>query len=306
MDKINKLNKLNKINDLRNNIDKVDQDLLKLLEKRAALALQTKTHKDNSSDKSIFDPSRELNILNNVSEDNNYLLPAQDRRVIFKNIINACRNIQFESDNNLGDIKSCVISVQGDIGSHSENAALTYIKNNGLDLANRSYNMLYAISSKQVLDQLCNGESMLGVLAISNSTAGVVAETLSALSILAENSDLVKKVHILDYLSIPVRHSLLCKNNQDINKITDIYSHSQALAQCKEFLSNNYVNINIHEYPDTAQAARDLTRNKLPAGSAVIAHSNCIDKYDLKEIKSNIQDNPNNETSFIVLKAINF
>ena len=298
------MDKLNNLNNLRNKIDKVDQELLELLEKRAALALQTKIYKAKSNIKSVFDPSRELNILNKISENNNYLLPSQDRRVIFKDIINACRNIQFESNKESLNNSDFIISVQGDIGSHSENAALTYIKNNGLDLANRSYKMLYAISSKQVLDQLCNGKSMLGVLAISNSTAGVVAESLNALSILAESVELVKKVHVLDYLSIPVRHSLLCKNNQDINKITDIYSHSQALAQCREFLNHNYANTNLHEYSDTAEAARDLTRNKLPAGSAVIAHSNCIDKYDLKEIKSNIQDNPNNETSFIVLKAI--
>lgn len=298
------MDKSNNLNNLRNKIDKVDQELLELLEKRAALALQTKIYKAKSKIKSVFDPSRELNILNKISENNNYLLPSQDRRVIFKDIINACRNIQFESNKESLNNSDFIISVQGDIGSHSENAALTYIKNNGLDLANRSYDMLYAISSKQVLDQLCNGESMLGVLAISNSTAGVVAETLSALSILAENLNLVKKVHVLDYLSIPVRHSLLCKNNQDINKITDIYSHSQALAQCREFLNNNYASINLHEYSDTAEAARDLSQNKLPAGSAVIAHSNCIDNYNLKNIKSNIQDNPNNETSFIVLKAI--
>jgi prephenate dehydratase/chorismate mutase len=303
---------MSKLNELRGQIDEIDRKILELLESRASLALKTKLYKEKLQAqigaKSVFDPSRELNILNRVSENNKCLLPVNDRKLIFKSIINACRNIQFEGDVGAG-IKSnsklsCVISVQGDLGSHSENAALTYIKNNSLDEVNRSCDILYSITSKDVLDNLCNGNAKLGILAISNSSAGVVAETLSALSVLAENDDLVKRVHVLDYVSVPVKHDLLCLKDQDINKIDAIYSHPQALAQCKEFIDTNYSNISIKKYPDTAQAARDLSLGKLPENSAVISHSNCIKHYDLKAIKSNVQDNPNNETSFIIINRI--
>ena len=301
---------MSKLNELRGQIDKIDSKILELLESRANLALKTKLHKEKlqvqNGDKSVFDPTRELNILNKVAENNKCLLPENDRKLIFKSIINACRNIQF--DNNIGiksnNKSSCIISVQGDLGSHSENAALTYIKNNSLDEVNRSCDILYSITSKEVLDNLCNGNAKLGILAISNSSAGVVAETLSALSILAENDDQVKKVHVLDYLSVPVKHDLICLKDQDINKIDAIYSHPQALAQCKKFLDTNYSDISIKDYPDTAKAARDLSLGKLPENSAVISHNNCINHYDLKSIKSNIQDNPNNKTSFIIINSI--
>ena len=90
-----------------------------------------------------------------------------------------------------------------------------------MDEVNRSCDILYSITSKDVLDNLCNGNAKLGILAISNSSAGVVAETLSALSVLAENDDLVKRVHVLDYVSVPVKHDLLCLKDQDINKIDE-------------------------------------------------------------------------------------
>ena len=118
---------MSKLNELRGQIDKIDGEILELLESRANLALKTKLYKEKlqaqTGAKSVFDPSRELNILNRVSENNKYLLPAIDRKLIFKSIINACRNIQFEADIGAGiksnNKSSCVISVQGDLGSHS-------------------------------------------------------------------------------------------------------------------------------------------------------------------------------------------
>ena len=78
--------------------------------------------------------------------------------------------------------------------------------------------------------------------------------------------------------------------------IKDVYSHSQAISQCSEFISKN--NLQPHYSVSTARAAKDIIGDKT---KAAIGNANVVDLYDLEILKSNIQDTDNNKTRFVVL-----
>ena len=83
------------LDDARDKIDKIDNEILNLLEKRAKLALDTSVFKKNLGSKNIFDSSRELNVLKKVAASDKFILSKKDRADIFKSIMRACRNIQY-------------------------------------------------------------------------------------------------------------------------------------------------------------------------------------------------------------------
>ena len=81
-----------------------------------------------------------------------------------------------------------------------------------------------------------------------------------------------------------------------MDDITDVYSHSQAIAQCQEFISKN--KIQPHYAVSTASAAKSILGDKT---KAAIGNSKAAEIYNLEIIKPNIQDLDNNETRFVVL-----
>ena len=84
-----------------------------------------------------------------------------------------------------------------------------------------------------------------------------------------------------------------------IKNIDTIYSHPQALAQCRNFLSKKYPNANCIASLSTATAVQDMLKHNKNA--AAIASQRAADFYEGNTIKSNIEDHPNNATRFIVL-----
>ena len=81
-----------------------------------------------------------------------------------------------------------------------------------------------------------------------------------------------------------------------MDDITDVYSHSQAIAQCQEFIRDN--EIQPHYAVSTASAAKSILGDKR---KAAIGNSKAAEIYGLEILKPNIQDLDNNETRFVVL-----
>ena len=90
----------------------------------------------------------------------------------------------------------------------------------------------------------------------------------------------------------------MANNKYNFNEIIDIYSHPQALAQCRNYIQKNFKNVNIHPISSTALAAKEV-KNK--DNCACIANKSCIEEYGLFLLGENIQDNDLNETKFWVL-----
>lgn len=85
----------------------------------------------------------------------------------------------------------------------------------------------------------------------------------------------------------------------DVHHIRTIYSHDQALKQCRMYLKRRWPKVKVAEYPDTAKAAEDLAKGKLPKTAAVIASRAAALLYGLDILEESIQDLKFNYTSFI-------
>ena len=84
--------------------------------------------------------------------------------------------------------------------------------------------------------------------------------------------------------------------------IKTIASHDQAIKQCKMYLKRIWPKATLEETSDTAKAAEDLSKGKLPKTTAVIASENCAKLYELKILEKGIQDLKFNFTSFLAVK----
>lgn len=184
--------------------------------------------------------------------------------------------------------KTIKIGVSGNKGSFSEEAASYYCQKNNI----RNYELNYLINVDRVLQAIKNKQIDSGVFPIENSNGGIVYEAVYAMSKYVFN---IEKLFEID-----VRHNLLARKGVNVGDIKKIISHPQALKQCRMYLKRKWKEIELEEYIDTAQAAKDLGEGKLDACAAVIAPRKCAELYNLEILEEGIQDLKFNFTTFIV------
>ena len=275
--------------EIRNEIDRLDNDILELLKQRVACCLQAvKIKKQQGATQSVYDGLREQAILDRLTRVDHGDLSAEMIRDVYSTIISVCRNLQVHRyELPSGQLS---VSVMGIAGSYSETAALGFLAQHAVP----DYELIYAVTSERVIDDVLSGRANYGVVGVSNSTAGVVQETLRALQ--------GQACKIYSVLTIPVRHKLMMLPG--VSEITAIYSHEQALRQCQRYLSQHFPGVKLMPYEDTALAAKQLAAGVLPPGSAVIANGVCADMYTLRVVAEGITDLPDNATTFLVVTKI--
>lgn len=140
-----------------------------------------------------------------------------------------------------------------------------------------------------VMESVANGETDFGVVPIENSIEGPVGITLDSL---AHKFDL----KIFNEIIIPINQNLLVNPGCKIEDIEDVYSHEQAISQCREFIQEH--KFQPHYAVSTANAAKSIIGDK---SKAAIGNAKTVELYDLEILESNIQDTDNNATRFVVL-----
>jgi len=105
---------------------------------------------------------------------------------------------------------------------------------------------------------------------------------------------------IVAAVDLPIRHCLLALPGTDHRELRTVWSHNQALGQCRNFLARNH--LDPEPYYDTAGAAKALAENR-PKGVAAIASKFAADLYGLDIIKEDIQDSPHNRTRFFLIAS---
>lgn len=166
----------------------------------------------------------------------------------------------------------------GPSGSYTEEAASSV----GEDLI--AFNTIL-----DVLDAVNENKVDYGVVPIENSIEGPVGVTLD---LLVHDYDLKIKREIL----LPISHNLLINIDAEIDDIKYVYSHVQALSQCRNFTQR--IGVVVNATPSTSAAA-EMIKGKKDSGA--IGSKKAADIYGLKVAASNIQDYKNNVTRFIVL-----
>ena len=144
-------------------------------------------------------------------------------------------------------------------------------------------------SIQEVFEAVENGKTNFGVVPVENSTEGAVNRTLDMF--------IYSDVKICGETLIRISHDLLSQSGRrdDIRKI---YSHPQALEQCRQWLRKNFPHVPLAETMSTAKAAEIVTQDP---NAAAIASSFAAHLYCLKVIESQIEDYPHNYTRFLIL-----
>jgi prephenate dehydratase len=177
------------------------------------------------------------------------------------------------------------IAFLGPVGTYTEEAALKYDPQADL----QSFPTIEAVGlavSSGITDQ--------GVVPIENSLEGSVTFTLDLLI-----SQTGLSIH--NEIVLPIEHYLMAKAGTRAPDIRVIYSHPQALAQCRNFLERCFPNAERTASLSTIAAVADMQESALPA--AAISPRRAAELHDVEIIGQNIQDNPNNVTRFAVLST---
>lgn len=141
---------------------------------------------------------------------------------------------------------------------------------------------------KETISALQNDEVSEVIVPIENSLQGCVTETIDTL---IQNTQL----KIIGETILKINQNLMAKEKYKLEELKEIYSHPQALAQCRNYIQNNLKNADTIEVSSTALSAKEVSQKSF---TACICNLECMKEYNLKLIKSNIQDNNSNETKF--------
>src|SRR3712207_3660721 len=171
------------------------------------------------------------------------------------------------------------VAFQGERGAYSEMATLQYFSD---------VKLLPLKSFQEVFDAAENGKVEYIVVPLENSIEGSINEIYDLL--------LQTKMNVVGEIYQRVRHCLIA--NRGTKMIRYVYSHPQALAQCRAYLQNK----GLKPMPtyDTAGAAKMIKENKM-ADSAAIASKRAAELYDMEILDEGIEDRKNNYTRFFVL-----
>ncbi len=257
-----------KLDDIRTKIDKIDRELLVLLQERMGLALRTRKYKG-----SVADPDREARMMDRIERLNLDLVERSFTRQLLKTIIEESKRLQQE--------ERALVAFQGEHGAYGEVASRRLVPGGAY---------IPCLEFVDVIRGVEEGLLDLGVVPVENSLEGAVTQVNDLLT--------TTTLHVIGEAKVPVKHCLLATDGTDYREIRQVYSHPQALAQCRGFLMRN--NLEARPYYDTAGAAKMLAREN-PRAAAAIASSLCAELYDLEIIKEGIEDGPSNFTRFLVL-----
>jgi chorismate mutase / prephenate dehydratase len=255
---------------LRQEIDAIDEEIVALLNRRAAAVLAVGESK-RATGRSFYAPDREREIHERLARLNKGPFPADALHSVYREIISASLSLE----------QPVQVAFLGPKATFTHQAAVQQFGSSAAYVAARTI--------ADIFDEVERGQVQFGVVPIENSTEGVVTHTLdmfidSNLKIFAEVLLVVNQ----DLLSVTGRL-------EDVQKI---YSHAQAIAQCRGWLEKHLPHVPTVDVASTAAAAQMVVDDP---SAAAIASELAGSLYNLRPIARRIQDNLHNTTRFLVI-----
>ncbi len=274
---------MDKLTDIRKRIDELDQQIQNLINERASCAQQVAEVKrqasaDNASDNSsntdpasFYRPEREAQVLRAVLDRNTGPLGDEEMARLFREIMSACLALEHPMQ----------VAYLGPAGTFTELAALKHF---GYSIRPQPMSAI-----NEVFREVESGSVAFGVVPVENSTEGVVSHTLDMFI----NSPL----KICGEVLLRVHHHLLSKT-ESLAGIKEVTAHQQALSQCREWLDVNLPGVQRVAVSSNAEAARIAAERP---DVAAISSERAAELYKLNMLASNIEDEPDNTTRFLVI-----
>ena len=261
------------LEDLRKKIDEVDAKIVELIGERARVAEEIGRGKKEQG-KLIEDKKRENKVLENIksiARNKSINVGQEDIETIYRRIIAACKNVE-----------GVEVAFQGEVGAYSEEAALRFFGSSIQSRPRESLEEVFAVVEEEGVQ--------FGVVPVENSLGGSVSRAYDLL--------LDSNLRVCGEIEIRVVHCLIASPKAGLDTIKKVYSHPQALAQCRSFLKR--LDCELIPTYDTAGSVKVLKEKGL-MGSAAIASARAAEIYGMKAVAQEIEDNPNNFTRFFIL-----
>ena len=284
------------LKDIRNQIDAIDDALVKLFVKRMGLSAQVADYK-KANNMPIYVPAREREIMQDVAqkagpEMSNYT------RVLYSMLFELSRSYQSKRNSEITPLyenitesidkteslfpQAPMVACQGVEGAYSQIACEKIFK---------SPMIMYFKNFDGVFNAIEQGLCQYGILPIENSTAGSVKKVYDLM--IHHNFSIVRTFRM------KVDHNLIAKPGVRLSDIKEIYSHEQAISQCGDFLKT-LPDVKLTPVENTAIAA-EIVANSDRTDIAAIASHACEELYGLKSLVDSVQDESNNRTRFICI-----
>ncbi|MEW6593762.1 MAG: prephenate dehydratase [Thermodesulfobacteriota bacterium] len=256
--------------EIRKKIDTIDDKLVDLLRKRLGYAREIGRIK-SLENKAKWDPLRERQILERLLAQNNGVFPEQSLLSIMHEIITTCRLSQ----------KKIEVAYLGPEATFSHLAGVKYFGHSA------TFRPMDTI--EDAFMEVERGRTQYAIVPVENSIEGAVTSTL--------DSFIKYDVKICGELNLPITHNLVNQSG-NIRDIKLVVSHSQPLAQCRQWLKKNLPDVPCQSVISTGIAAKMATEDP---EVAAIASALAIKTYQLQIVVSGIEDYRGNTTRFLLI-----
>lgn len=258
------------IEELRRKIDRLDSQIVRLLNGRARLVLQVGKIKASLRE-DFYTPARERILLERLKRKSRGPFSVRALQAVYREILSASRALN----------APMTVAYLGPEATFTHSAAVRFF--------GKSCEMVPMASIARVFEEVEHRRAQCGVVPIENSTEGVVGATLDRF--------LDSPLKIIAEATLPITHHFLTRTGKGTG-VRRIYSHPQAVGQCRMWLEENFPNTPVVETESTARAAARAAED--PKAGAIAGEEAAV-FYGLKAVQRHVEDNPNNMTRFLVL-----
>ena len=281
---------------IRQDIDRIDRDLLALLCRRMDCSLEVAAYK-TAHGLPVLNTGREQEILDRIRQDAGAAY-ADAAALVFSSIMDVSRGLQHRRmdggqilRNRLDGAADALLPPEqarvvcsGRAGAYAHEAARRLFPGASMPRFVPSFSDVFAAVE--------DGSADYGVVPVENSSTGSVHEVYD----LIMNS----RFSIAAALELPVHHSLLGVPGADPARLQAVYSHPQGLSQCAAYLEAH--GLEPRPYSNTAAAAEMVAAAGDPAVGA-IASRTAGELYELDILDDNIQNVSENTTRFLAISS---
>jgi len=266
-----------KLQAVRARIDQLDEQIQGLINERAGCAEEVARQKNIAGDNSeYYRPEREADVLRTVIARNKGPLPDDEMARLFREIMSACLALQHPM----------TVAFLGPEGTYTQAAVYKQF--------GHSVRCQPLAAIDEIFREVEAGTVHYGVVPIENSTEGAVSHTLDMF--------LNSPLQICSEVEMRIHHCLLGRTADagagGLAAVTEVRAHQQALAQCREWLDAKLPGVPRLPVSSNAEAARFAAEHD---GVAAIAGEAAAEIYQLNVLASNIEDEPDNTTRFLVI-----
>lgn len=285
------------IDNPRAEINAIDAELLRLLNKRAEIALKVGEVK-RRDDISLCDPNREREVLTRLCEQNPGPLDEQNVTNIFQRIIDECLHVQqreFHSSATEDDAAAAVninnlkrdarVAFLGAPGSFSEEAAIGLLGESCKTVSRPTFEELFKAVNEKRADYI--------LVPLENSLVGSVHRCYDLL--------LESSLNIVAEIISPISHFLIGGEESSLESVKTVESQPVALEQCGRFFAE-HPEIKKVEASDTASSVRRAVESRDPTRAAIAGKRAAL-IYGGKILAEHLEDHPENYTRFALLAS---